>query len=599
MHKIHLVVVALAFVFASWGSADAQSSVRGGSGPIGRTVSADSEIGTNIDRYLSAMEALGFSGAIIVTHGGEVVLREGYGLADRETRRPYTPATVQSHGSITKQMTGAAILLLESRGELSVDDPIDRYFDDLPDDKGAITIHQLLTHSSGLPGGVGPDEEPIGARVYLDRLRAEPLQFDPGSGYGYSNAGYSLLGMIVERVSEQSYETFLREELLLPAGLNETGYLLPGWGRDRLAVGYRDGERWGLTHGRGWIDDGPSWHARANGGLHTTVDDMRRWLKTVRGHGVLDTEAVRRWTTGRVKEGSSDSRYGYGWVARDTEWGPMIAHNGSNRVFTADFVWLPERDLFFYIQGNTSVVPAMAQRDRLLSAAFDAEFLMPPLIELDPGARPEEAAERAGTYHLDGGSLELTTDDTRLVATLSGQAVLNAVLNPDAEQRRQLAELNRRAREAMDRLKAGQENALRGLVDEEEDPVERTRPFLDRIAQISSQFGDLEALRLIGSYENPPGSRFAEYGPWTTFVHADFDNWNQYWFLVWNRDGTYRGNGSGPWPSFTLVPTAEGRYTGVRREPPWDTVDVRFEDECLVIGKRRACPDVPASKRGR
>lgn len=591
MRRIHLVAITLAFILTGCGSAEAQSPPGGESGPIGEAVSADFEIGTNIDRYLSAMESLGFSGAIIVTHGDQVVLREGYGLADREARRPYTPTTVQSHGSITKQMTGAAILLLESRGELSIDDPIDRFFDNLPEDKRAITIHQLLTHSSGLPGVVGPDHEPIGARAHLDRLMAEPLRFDPGSGYAYSNAGYSLVGMIVERASGRSYEPFLREELLLPAGLTETGYLLPDWDRDRLAVGYQDGERRGLTHGRGWIDDGPSWHVRANGGLHSTVDDMRRWLKTVRGHGVLAAEAARRWTTGHVKEGSSDSRYGYGWVARDTEWGPMIAHNGSNRVFSADFVWLPERDLFFYIQGNTSMVPALELRDRLLSAAFDAEFLMPPLIEPDPGARPEKAGKQAGTYHLEGGSLELTADDTRLVARLSGQVVLNAVLDPDEDQRKQLAELNRRTREAMDRLEAGREDALRGLVGEEEDPVERTRPFLDRIARISSQFGDLEALRVIGSYENLPGSRFAEYGPWTTFVDADFDNWNQYWHLVWNRDGTYRGNGSGPWPTFTLVPTAEAEYTGVRRGPPWDTVELHFDGECLVIGTRRACSD--------
>lgn len=591
MRRIYLVAIGLAFILTGCGSAESKRSAEGESGRIGEAVSADSEIGANIDRYLSAMEALGFSGAIIVTHGGEVVLREGYGLADRETRRPYTPTTVQSHGSITKQMTGAAILLLESGGELSVDDPIDLYFNDLPEEKRTITIQQLLTHSSGLPGGIGPDEEPIGARAYLDRLMAEPLQFDPGSGYGYSNAGYSLLGMIVEEVSGRSYEAFLRDELLLPAGLNETGYLLPGWDRDRLAVGYRNGERWGLAYGRGWLEDGPSWHLRANGGLHTTVDDMRRWLKTVRGDGVLSTEAARRWTTGYVEEGSSDSRYGYGWVARGSEWGPMIAHDGSNRIFSADFVWLPERDLFLYIQGNTSMIPALGQRDRLFSAAFDAEFRMPPLVESDPGARPEEARERTGSYQLDGGSLELTADDTRLVAKLSGQAVLNAMLDPGEEERRELAELNRRTRAAMDRLEAGQEDALAGLVGGDEDPVERTRPFLDRISQISSQFGDLKSLRLIGSFENVPGSRFAEYGPWTSFVHADFANWNQYWNIIWNGDGTYRGNWSGPWPSFILVPTAEGRYTGVRQEPPWETVELRFEDECLVVGDLRACPD--------
>lgn len=590
MRRIHLIAIALASILIGCGNADSRPG-EDTSDPASRAVSHQSQIGEKIDRYLSAMEALGFSGAIIVSEGDEVVLRKGYGLADREARRPYTPTTIQTHGSITKQMTAAAILLLESRGGFSIDDSIELFFNEVPEDKQGITLHQLLTHSSGMPGGIGPDDEPIVAQAYVKRAMAEPLGFEPGTGYGYSNVGYALLGLIVERVSGETYEAFLREQLLLPAGLVETGYVLPEWDRDRLAVGYRNGERWGAVYKRGWLEDGPNWHLRANGGLHTTVDDMYRWLNTVRGRGVLDAEAVRRWTTGYVKEGNSESRYGYGWVVRDTQWGRMINHGGSNRIFSAEFVWLPDQEFFFYIQGNTSMISALEQRDRLLAAAFDAEFLMPPLVEPDPDARPEEARERAGNYHLDGGALELTADDTRLVAKLSGQVVLNAMLDPAEEQRKRFAELNRRTRDAMDRLEAGQENALAGMIGEDEDPVERTRPFLDRISQISSQFGNLQSLHLIGSFENVTGSRFADLGPWTTFVYAEFENWNQYWNLIWNSDGTYRGNWSGPWPSFILVPTAEGQYTGVRQEPPWETVDLHFDDECLVVGELRACPD--------
>jgi CubicO group peptidase (beta-lactamase class C family) len=587
MRRIHLIAIALASILIGCGSADSRPE-EDTSDPAGGVVSHQSQIGEKIDRYLSAMEALGFSGAIIVSEGDEVVLRKGYGLADREARRPYTPTTIQSHGSITKQMTAAAILLLESRGELSVDDSIDLYFDDVPEAKQAITIHQLLTHSSGLPGGVGPDDEPIGAQAYIDRVMTAPLQFDPGSGYGYSNTGYALLGIIVERVSGQSYEAFLREELLLPAGLSETGYVLPEWDRDRLAVGYRNGERWGVVYERGWLEDGPNWHLRANGGLHTTVDDMYRWLKnTIRGQGVLNAETVRRWTTGYVTEESSESKYAYGWVVYDTEWGPMIAHSGSNRIFSADFVWLPEPDLFFYIHGNTSMIAASRQRGSLLAAAFDAEFQMPPLVEPDAGANPEDARERAGIYHLDGGSLELTADDTRLVARLSGQSALNLMLKPTEEQRKHFAELNHRTMDAMDKLKAGQEDALAGILGEDEDPIEPTRVLLNRISQI----GNLQSLNLVGTFENDPGSRFADFGPWTTFVHAEFDNWNQYWNIIWNSDGIYQGTRSGPWPSFFLIPTAEGQYTGVRQGPPWDTIELHFEDECLVVEKLRACPD--------
>ncbi|MDZ7692590.1 MAG: serine hydrolase domain-containing protein [Balneolaceae bacterium] len=501
-------------------------------------------------------------------------------------RHPYTPTTIQFHGSITKQMTSAAILLLESRGELSVDDSIAAYFDDITEDKQDITIHQLLTHSSGLPGGVGSDDEPLGAQAYIDRVMGEALQFDPGTDYAYSNVGYALLGIIVEQVSGQGYEEFLREELLLPAGLTETGYVLPNWDRSRLAVGYRYGEKWGLVYERGWLEDGPGWHLRANGGLHTSVDDMYRWFKnTLRGQRVLSEEIVGRWTTGYVTESNGVSRYGYGWVVYDTEWGPMIAHSGSNRIFSADFVWLTEKDVFFYIQGNTSVIAASQQRSSILGAVFKTDFLMPPLIESKDDADPKIAQQRESVYHLEGGKLELTADDTRLVAKLTGQAALNLLLNPTEEQKKKFAELNRRTRDAMAKLKAGQKDALAGLMREGEDPVAPTSVLLNRINQI----GNLDSLHVIGTFANAPGSRFADDGPWTTFVYAEFANWNQYWNIVWNNDATFKGEYSGPWPTFIFVPTAEDRYTGVRQGPPWDTIGILFEDECLVVEEVRAC----------
>jgi CubicO group peptidase (beta-lactamase class C family) len=551
-------------------------------------VDEESETGVNIDRYLSGMEALGFSGAIIVSEGGEVVLRKGYGYANRETRQPYTPVTVQSNGSITKQMTAAAILLLESRNQLSVDDSITKYFDSVPQDKHSITIHQLLTHSSGLTGGVGGDDEPTEKQPYLDRLLAEPLQFDPGTGFGYSNAGYSLLGMIVEQVSGENYETFLRNELLLPSGMTNTGYILPEWNRENMAVGYRDGETWGEVYERGWLEDGPNWHLRANGGLHTTVDDMYRWLRTLRGRGILNEDVVRRWTTGYVTENNGQSCYGYGWVVYDHDrWGKVITHSGSNRIFEADFVWLPEKDLFFYIHGNSSVLPSASLSGNILAAAFDSGFVMPPLVEMDVAANPETARERAGTYHLNGGHLELTADDTRLVATLTGQAVFDVMFSHSDEQRKRFAELNARARIAMNKLQAGRDDALSGLLHKDGDAAAATAPFLRRINQI----GNLDSLHVIGTFANVPGSRFHEAGPWTTFVYAEFENWNQYWNLIWDEDETYMEDRRGPWPSVTLIPAGEDDYTGVNTEKPYDTITLRFSGNCITFEDQRACAD--------
>jgi CubicO group peptidase (beta-lactamase class C family) len=553
-------------------------------------VDEKSQKGLNIDRYLSAIEAFGFSGAIIVSEGEEIILRKGYGYANREARLPYTPDIIQTNGSITKQFTAAAILHLESRGALSVDDEISEYLDPLSEEMREITIHQLLTHSSGMPGGIGPDEEPIDVETYLERLSSESLQFNPGSDYAYSNTGYSLLGMIVEQVSGKSYEEFLREELLLPAGMKETGYFLPDWDSKRLAIGYRQGERWGEIHEKryqtGQVENGPSWHYRANGGLLTTVDDMYTWLKTVQGRGVLDEKVVNRWTTGYVSENTGYSDYGYGWVVYEHDrWGKVITHSGSNRIFEADFVWLPDLDLFFYIQGNTSMFPAANQGVNILAAAFDSTFVMPPLVDMNELANPMTAQEREGVYHLDGGKLELTADDTRLVAKLTGQTLFDLMYNHDAEQKVRFKKLNGRVRVAMDRLRDGKEDALSGIIGSEKQPVSATEPFLRRIHQI----GNLDSLHVVGTFANRPGSHFHDSGPWTTFVYAEFENWNQYWNLIWNENETFKENLSGPWPTFVLIPTEERIYSGVQQREPWNKLEVRYEEGCLVFKDQTAC----------
>lgn len=315
---------------------------------------------------------------------------------------------------------------------------------------------------------------------------------------------------------------------------------------------------------------------------------MNQWLRTLRGRGVLNEDVVRRWTTGYVTENNGYSFYGYGWVVYDHEkWGKVITHNGSNRIFEADFVWLPDKDLFFYIHGNSSMVPAASLSGSILAAALDSGFVMPPLVDMDVAANPETARKRAGTYQLDGGHLELTADDTRLVATLTGQSVFDVMFSHSDEQKKRFAELNDRARIAMNKLQAGREDALSGLLHKDGDAAAATAPFLRRINQI----GNLDSLHVIGIFANAPGSRFHESGPWTTFVYAEFENWNQYWNLIWDEDETYKEDRRGPWPSFTLIPAGEDHYTGVNTEKPHNTITLRFSGNCIAFEDQRACPD--------
>ena len=183
---------------------------------LAAALAAPPEAAATMDRWLTDA---GFRGAVLVSRNGKVLLRKGYGMADRENGTAWAPDAVFSVGSITKQFTAAAILKLEAQGKLRVEDPIPRFLDEVPADKRAITIHHLLTHTSGLESDFAGDYESVGRDEYAARALASKLRTAPGSQFFYSNAGYSLLGAIVEIASGKPYETYLAENLFLPAGM--------------------------------------------------------------------------------------------------------------------------------------------------------------------------------------------------------------------------------------------------------------------------------------------------------------------------------------------------------------------------------------------
>ena len=312
-------------------------------------------LGDKLDGWLVAA---GFRGSALVAKGGTVLLRKGYGMADRENNVPYDADTTFEVGSITKQFTAAAILKLEMQGKLHVEDPISRFFPTAPDDKKAITLHQLLTHTSGLESDFAGDYDPVSRDEYVKRIFASKLRSKPGEEFYYSNAGYSLLGAIIETVTGATYEKYLRENLFLPAGMKDTGYKLSGWPPAKVAVGYKDGKRWGRITEKPWAEDGPYWALRANGGIHSTLDDMFRWHTALTGDKILSAAAKTKMCTPHVREGAgADTSYGYGWSIGESAWGTrLIEHNGGNGVNYADFLRYLDDDLVVILSTNDSEV---------------------------------------------------------------------------------------------------------------------------------------------------------------------------------------------------------------------------------------------------
>ena len=162
----------------------------------------------NLSDWHQASIMSGFSGLALVEKDSNTLLKEAYGLADIEAGRAFTFDTVFDTGSVTKQFTAAAILTLQQQGLLSVHDSLQRFFPQVPADKAAITLHQLLTHSSGLLANLsGGDYSVVSRQQFLQRLFASELQSVTGTQFSYSNAGYGLLGLVIEQVSGQSYES--------------------------------------------------------------------------------------------------------------------------------------------------------------------------------------------------------------------------------------------------------------------------------------------------------------------------------------------------------------------------------------------------------
>jgi CubicO group peptidase (beta-lactamase class C family) len=298
------------------------------------------DLGQNLHEHMTGLAEQGFSGVLLVAKDGKVVIAKGYGLAHREANTPFTSTTVFDIGSITKQFTGAAIARLEMQGKLSADDKLSKFFPNTPPDKAEITLHHLLTHTAGLQGDFGGDYEAASREWIVEQALTSKLLTPPGKRHRYSNSGFSLLAAIVEQVSGQSYEVFLREQLWLPAGMLHTGYRLPKWPTESIARGYRDDKDWGTPLDKRWAEDGPYWNLRGNGGVLSTVWDMYRWHLALADDKVFSADARERMFARTVKEGPfSKYWYNYGWSLHDTPRGTRVTeHNGGNGIFFADFV---------------------------------------------------------------------------------------------------------------------------------------------------------------------------------------------------------------------------------------------------------------------
>ncbi len=308
---------------------------------------------TAANDYVVKRLSAGFAGTILVAQKGKVIWRGGYGMANHERGIPWSTTIVAPIGSVTKIFTAAAVMDLWDRQLLTPTDKMSKFFPKYTNSGTAgITVHQLLTHTSGLETFSGEDFEKLTLVDFLTKTLGGTPPARPGT-MRTSNVGFSLLAAIVERGGGLSMDSFLRRRLFNFAGMTHTGYVLPTVPQDSMAVGYVNGVR------RGSLADslaplrGDFWNLYGNGGMQATAEDMYLWVKALTSGKVLTkTSRAALWAP-QVRR-PDGAEYGYGWSVRRDAKGVVeqVSNTGSDGVFLASLNYFPQQDLFVYVASN-------------------------------------------------------------------------------------------------------------------------------------------------------------------------------------------------------------------------------------------------------
>ena len=295
--------------------------------------------------------------AVLVAKGGEIVFLDAVGRADLELGVALAPDMVFEIGSITKQFTATAIMMLAEEGKLSVSDPITRHLPDYPSYGDSITIEHLLTHTSGIvsytgiPGYMRTEvHKDVSVQQLIDVFKDLPVEFAPGERYVYSNSGYILLGAIVEAASGMRYEEFVEQRIFQPLGMKHSYYGCSGCIIPRRASGYEAGEG-GYANQRYLSFSQPY----AAGSLMMTVEDLYRWTRALFGGELVSSGSLERMTTPFVLNNGDSTSYGYGLSTDDVRGHRAIRHGGGIFGFRTHAIYLPEDDVFVAVFSNTTV----------------------------------------------------------------------------------------------------------------------------------------------------------------------------------------------------------------------------------------------------
>ena len=320
-----------------------------------------------LTRHLETAAVKGrFSGAVLVAERGKPLVAKAYGLANAEHQVLNTTKTKFRIGSVTKQFTAAAVMMLQERGKLSVSDPIDEYLDDIPDRWKGITIHQLLSHTSGLMHSWAlPEFEktimiPATPEQTLAKFKGKPLVSKPGERFLYSGLGYFVLARLIEKVTGGTYDAFLKENIFTPLGMSDTGSDHPEAVIANRAAGY--------VFSEGHLENAPAVYVpifSGGGNLYSTVEDLLRWDQALYSAKVISKKSFEAMTT------PVRNNYGYGWEVSEGFGHRVMAHGGGLPGFTAFIARHVDDQVTIIVLSNVTNIPADQVGEELAAIMFE------------------------------------------------------------------------------------------------------------------------------------------------------------------------------------------------------------------------------------
>lgn len=364
-----------------------------------------------LDALLKAKYKPGEPGAVaLVAKGGKPFYRAAFGMADMENNVAMRPDHVFEIGSITKQFTAVSILMLMEQGKLKLEDPLTKYIPDYP--KGeSITIHHLLTHTSGIKSYTGMQawakrwREDLPPLQMIDIFKNEPMDFAPGEKWQYNNSAYFILGYIIEKISGLSYAEYLEKNIFAPLGLKNTFYGSQSKIIRNRAQGYQKqgeyvrAEYLSLTQ------------PYAAGSIMSTVDDLLTWQLAINKNKLIRPETQQlAYTPVKLNSGEVHD-YGYGWGIGLINGSSTIEHSGGIFGYSTNEIYLPKEDIYVVVFTNCDCSAPGEVSTRMAAIAIGKPFPEPAAkIQLDPAY----ASSLAGTYDFEDGS-------TRIISAEAGQ----------------------------------------------------------------------------------------------------------------------------------------------------------------------------------